>query len=288
MITPELLADYACACGENPLWHPFEKKIYWLDIVQPRMFRYDPATGQHEQFYAGRTIGGFTFQTDGSMLAFMDRGTIAVMRDGKIERVVVDEIPAERESRFNDVFADTRGRVFCGTMPGPNGPGSLYRLDLDGSLTKVVENVLCSNGMGFTPDRKHLYYTDSERYTIYLYDYDEETGSLTNRRVFVEHAPELGLPDGMTVDADGFVWSAHWDGNALYRYDSSGREVMKIAFPVRKVSSVIFGGDDLCDMYVTTAGGDQKATDGEHAGALYRLRIPGVRGTPEFLSHVGI
>ncbi|MCX6019816.1 MAG: SMP-30/gluconolactonase/LRE family protein, partial [Chloroflexi bacterium] len=220
--------------------------------------------------------------------AFMDRGTIAVMRDGKIERVIVDEIPAERQSRFNDVFADPHGRVFCGTMPSPNGPGRLYRLDLDGSLTVVIEDVLCSNGMGYTPDGKQMYFTDSERYTIYLFDYDEATGSLSNRRIFVQHAPELGLPDGMTVDADGFVWSAHWDGNALYRYDASGREVLRIPFPVRKVSSVIFGGDDLSDMYITTAGGDQKATDGEHAGALYRLRIPGVRGTPEHLSRVGL
>lgn len=282
----DMIADYACACGENPLWHPVEKKLYWLDIVNPRMFRYDPATGKHEQFYAGRTVGGFTFQADGSLLLFMDRGTVAVMRNDKIVETIIEDIPDERESRFNDVFADTRGRVFCGTMPTKDRPGRLYRLDLDGSIRIVVEDVLISNGMGFTPDLKQMYYTDSDRYEIYRYDYDEATGALSNRQIIVKHGPELGLPDGMTVDTNGHIWSAHWDGSALFHYDATGHEIERIAFPARKVSSVIFGGDDLGDMYVTTAGGDQKATDGAGAGALYKLRIPGVRGMPEFYSRI--
>ena len=282
----DMIADYACACGENPLWHPIEKKLYWLDIVNPRMFRYDPATGTHEQFYSGRTVGGFTFQADGSLLLFMDRGTVAVMRNDKIAETIIEDIPDERESRFNDVFADTRGRVFCGTMPTKDRPGRLYRLDLDGSIHIVVDDVLISNGMGFTPDLKQMYYTDSERYEIYRYDYDDATGALSNRQIFVKHGPELGLPDGMTVDTNGHVWSAHWDGSALYHYDPAGHEIERIPFPAKKVSSAIFGGDDLSDMYVTTAGGDQKGTDGAGAGALYRLRIPGARGVPEFYSRI--
>src|SRR5580698_9676078 len=111
----ELIADYACETGENPLWHPFERRLYWCDIPKGRLFRYDPATGIHEQCFEGRVIGGFTIQADGALLLFMDRGTIALWRDGCVTEVV-SEIAAERNSRFNDVIADPHGRVFCGTM----------------------------------------------------------------------------------------------------------------------------------------------------------------------------
>ncbi len=283
---PELIADYQCVVGEGPLWHPIEKKVYWTDIGTGRMFRYDPATGKHEQFYSGRPVGGYTIQADGSLLLFMDRGTVAIWRNGSLT-TVVEEIPDERETRFNDVFADTAGRVFCGTMPTKDRPGRLYRLDTNGKLTLLLEGIGCSNGMGLTPDRKGLYYTDSTAYTIYLFDYDQATGAISNQRIFVRHPESDGLPDGMTVDAAGNVWSAHWDGSALICYSPRGEEIQRIAFPVKKVSSVVFGGDDYMDMYVTTAGGDQKATDGELAGALFRLRL-GIKGAPEYYSRVGL
>jgi len=284
-IQPELIADYACVCGEGPLWHPLEQRLYWLDIENPRMFWYHPASGHHEMFTVGRVVGGFTIQADGALLLFMDRGSIGTWRDGRLT-LIVDEIADERETRFNDVFADTQGRVFCGTMPTPSRPGRLYRLDRDGSIHRLLEGIGCSNGMGFTPDRKHLYYTDSFAYTIYLFDYDEASGALSNQRVFVKSDPADGFPDGMTVDAEGCVWSAHWDGNCLIRYSPAGEEMTRIYFPARKVSSVIFGGEDYGDMYVTTAGGDRKESEGAGAGALFRVRVPGVRGLAECFSRV--
>jgi len=251
------------------------------------MFRYDPATGKHEMFYEGDLVGGYTIQADGALLLFMAKGAIKIWREGKMT-TIVEEIPEERGSRFNDVFADTMGRVYCGTMPTSREQlGSLYRLDTDGTLTKLLTGIGCSNGMGFTPDRKHMYYTDTMAHEIYLFDYDEPTGNLTNRRVFVRTPddPSEGMPDGMTVDAEGYVWGARWDGGCLVRYNPQGQEVMRIAFPAKKVSSVIFGGDDYMDMYVTTAGGHQKDTDGWGAGALFRVRA-GIRGVPEYFSRV--
>jgi sugar lactone lactonase YvrE len=281
---PELLADYACVVGEGPLWHPMERRVYWTDIDTGRLFRYEPATGAHEQIFQGEKVGGFTVQADGSLLLFMARGAVKVWRAGELT-TIIDEIPDERESRFNDVIADPEGRVFCGTMSTPDRPGRLYRLDTDGTLTKVLDGIGCSNGMGFTLNGTQMYYTDSTAKEIYLFDYDRATGGLSNQRLFANLKDELGVPDGMTVDAEGTVWSAIWDGSCLIRFAPDGSEMLRIPFPAKKVSCATFGGEDYTDMYVTTAGGDKKETDGEHAGALFRLNI-GVRGVPEFFSKV--
>ena len=281
---PELIADYACVTGEGPLWHPQEQKVYWVDIPAGRLFRYDPASGKHEQVFAGGVIGGFTFQDDGAILLFMDRGAVKLLRDGKLE-TIVEDIPDERETRFNDVFADPEGRVYCGTMPTKDRLGRLYRLDPDRKLTLLLENIGCSNGMGLTPDRKQLYYTDSTAKHIYIFDYEQATGVITNQRMFVDSSNEEGLPDGMTVDAEGNVWSARWDGYRLTQYAPDGSEIRRVQFPAKKVSSVIFGGPDYKDMYVTTAGGNDKQENGATAGALYRLRL-GIQGLPEFPSRI--
>lgn len=283
-MTPELIADYECVIGEGPLWHPGEKCVYWTDIPMGRMFRYNPATGAHEQFYDGEVVGGFTIQEDGSLLLFMAKGAIAIWRDGRLE-YVYEEIPHERETRFNDVIADPAGRVFCGTMSTADRPARLFRLDVDTQLTELLNDVDISNGMGFTPDRKQMYYTDSPTREIYLFDYNQDTGGITNKRVFVQTPEGGGVPDGMTVDAEGYVWSARWDGSCLVRYSPDGREDRRIEFPAKKVSSVIFGGEDYTDMYVTTAGGDNKVGEGYGAGALFRINL-GIRGVPEFLSRI--
>ncbi len=282
----ELIADYNCIVGEGPMWHPLENKVYWADIPQGRIFRYDPATGEHSRIFEGAQVGGFTVQADGSLLLFMERGAVASLRNGSLE-YHIREIPAERETRFNDVIADPAGRVFCGTMPAPDHAGSLYRLDTDGSVTQVLDGIGISNGMGFTPDSKRMYYTDSPTHNIYIFDYDMDTGELSNRQVFVNTGRSDGIPDGMTVDAGGYVWSARWDGSSLVRYSPAGEQERRIWFPARKVSSVIFGGDDYTDMYVTTAGGQDKTSEGPGAGCLYRLNV-GIRGKAEYLSRIGL
>ena len=289
---PELIADYNCRTGEGPLWHPDEKCLYWVDIPAGKLYRYDPATGQHGLTFQGPPIGGFTIQSDGSLLLFMADCAVAVLQDGKITKTIIKEIAAEREAgaRFNDVIADPLGGVFCGTMATPTRRGHLYYLAPDGTLTELLDNIGVSNGLGFTPDRKQLYYTDTRTKSIYLFDYDSDTGAITDQRVFVTvpDKPNEGGPDGMTVDADGFVWSARWGGRCLVRYAPDGSEVQRVFFPADKVSCVTFGGEDYTDMYVTTANpsGD-KEKEGQGAGALYRINL-GIRGVPEFRSRVGL
>lgn len=284
---PELIADYACETGEGPLWHPDEDRLYWVDIPPGKIFRYDPATGRHEQCHqAAEAIGGFTIQEDGALLLFGARGAISIWREGELA-TIIPEIAGEADGRFNDVIAAPGGRVFCGTMPTAAHAGRLYRLDPDGTLTTLLEGVTVSNGLGFTPDRRGLYHTDTSKGTITLFDFDQATGAIGNGRPFLDLTGkgEEGSPDGMTVDAEGCVWSARWDGGVLVRYAPDGHELLRIPFPARKVSSVVFGGPDYADLYVTTAGGRDKASNGAGAGALFRLR-PGVRGVPEFRSRL--
>jgi len=283
---PELIADYACETGEGPLWHPDEQRLYWADIPRGRLFRYDPASGHHEECYHGEVVGGFTLQKDGALLLFMACGAVQIWREGELT-TVIDRIPGEEDSRFNDVIADPEGRVFCGTMSSPAHKGRLYRLDPDGSLTTILTGVGTSNGMGFTPDGRGMYYIDTPTKEVSLFDYERATGELTNRRVFVNTAADPGGPDGMTVDAEGYVWVAKWDGGCVVRYAPDGCEERRIHFPPPKVSSLCFGGPEYEDIYATTAGGHQKETDGPEAGALYRVRA-GIRGVPDFRSRVGL
>ena len=283
--TPELVADYSCHTGENPLWNPIDQRLYWCDIPRGRVFAYEPSTGLHWLCLEGEPVGGFTVEEDGSLMLFMARGAIKRWREGEFT-TIVEETPEERENRFNDVIADPVGRVLCGTMSTPQRKGRLYRLDLDGSLTVLLEGIGCSNGLAFSLDRKQLYYTDTFAGEIYVFDYDVASGTLANRRVFITVKVSDGKPDGMTIDSEGGIWSAYWDGGVLVRYTAEGKEQLRIAFPAKKVSSVTFGGPDYSNIYITTAGGENKPQEGSGAGALFRLS-PGIRGLPEFFSRIG-
>ena len=288
-MTLELLANYHCVCGENPLWHPGHRRVYWTDIPAGKLFRLDPATGAHECCYhqPGTQIGGFTVQPDGALLLFMERGAIRVWRDGALT-TVRDGLAGEEDSRFNDVIADPAGRVFCGTMSSKSHKGRLYRLETDGKIEVVLEGIGCSNGLGFTPDLRQLYYTDSVARELYRFDYDVASGAIGRRRVWAKVTKSGGIPDGLTVDAAGDVWGARWDGWRFVRYSPDGRERQTVRFPTaRKVSSVIFGGPDYRDLYVTTAGGDKPNENGPDAGALFRLPAAG-QGVAEFPSRLRV
>ncbi len=282
--SPEVIADYSCVCGEGPLWHPGEKRLYWIDIPKGQLFRYDPSAGKHEVALQTGQIGGFTLQEGGGLLLFMEKGAVKLWKDGSLT-TVRESTPGEEDSRFNDVIADPEGRVFCGTVAGGNHQGSLYRLDTDGTIHKLLEGFGCPNGMGFTPKRDGFYFVDSPSREVMHFDYDPRTGDISGRRVFVKLPESLGVPDGMTVDAKGFVWVAVWGGSCLLRYTPDGSEDQRIYFTAKLVSSVTFAGDDWRDMYVTSAGGDNRKENGPAAGALFRVRS-GVKGVPEFFSRV--
>ncbi len=280
--------ESACALGENPLWHAGEQRLYWCDSVRGRLFRFDPKTETVEMVRDGSSdgsvIGGFTVEADGALLLFMNAGRIARWTSGAVE-AVLGRHSEMGETRFNDVIADPMGRVFCGTMSTATTTGKLYRLDRDGNLRVVIANVGCSNGLAFSRDRRILYHTDSFARTITRFDYDLDSGDIANPRIFARTEESEGLPDGLTVDAEDHVWSARWGGGVVVRYAPSGEEVKRIEVPVSKTTSLAFGGDELQTIFVTTAGGDIRQTEGALAGDMFAIES-GIRGVKEFRSCV--
>lgn len=286
--TPETVVELPSQTGEGPLWNQRDRSLYWLDIPPGRLYRFDPESGQNYLTYQhDAAIGGYTFQADGSILLFFARGQILRWHEDEIS-TIVDEIPDETDGRFNDVIAGPDGHVFCGSMPTANGRARLYRLELDGSLNTLFDDIGLSNGFGFSPDNRVMYHTDTGGQVIYRLDYAAGTGEVGNREVLVRVPAGEGAPDGMATDADGAIWSARWDGHGIYKYSASGDLLGKVPFPVRKVSSLAFGGDDLGTAYVTTAGGDNRdQVEGALAGSLFRVDL-GATGRPAFLSRIGL
>jgi D-xylonolactonase len=210
--------------------------------------------------------------------------------DGRQEEIVCGLCPLNE--RFNDVIADVEGRVFAGAL---GGNGRLYRVDTDGTINELMDGFGVPNGMAFTPDFNGMYFTDSVARRIYRFDYDRGTGSLSNRRLFVEIAESEGVPDGMTIDAEGCVWTAIWFGGRVKRFAPDGTLDCEIEFPVRQTSAVVFGGPELDILYVTTAAGDgadslkppgYDVNAAPRGGGLYSIRLRGVRGLPLFRSRV--
>jgi D-xylonolactonase len=249
------------------------------------MYRYDPATDEAERFYDGAIVGAFTIQANGSLLLFMAEGRVCHWDDGALESVI-DEILQEAGMRFNDVIADPRGRVFCGTMDDDEpSAGRLHRFDTDGPITEVLEHVELANGLGFIPDREGLYLTGSNRNSIHELHYDVSTGELSGPDVFSSRSGPR-MYDGLTVDASGAVWPALWEYGALVKHDAEGTVQRTIELPPKNVTSLTFAGPEFSTAYVITAARGADEAD-ETAGALFRLE-PGVEGVTEFRSTVSV
>lgn len=292
-MNPELIADCECPLAESPLWHPDEQRVYWVDIPTGRLFRYDPNADTHKTVYEtvdGTALGAITIQTDGSLLLFEAAGRIRIFRDGTAETVISIEAEGD-DRRFNDVIADPEGRVFAGTTPNdpPGDPpsGRLYRIDTDGTATKLRGELNLPNGMGFARNQEQLYLTESFALTIHQYDYDRVSGELSNGSVFVgpdDHNPGGG-PDGLTVDTDGFVWSARFGTGTLFRYTHDGTVDRQITVGSPRVTSLTFGGQNRSEVYVTSGDAEDTEDATNTAGGLYRV-TPGVTGRSEYRSRI--
>lgn len=274
--------------GEGPRWHPEEQALYWVDIENDYFYRYFPRNGDAEGFSVGMPVGALGFREAGGLVLAVRDGLalwhFGKGRTGRLE--FVSDVEADkRDARFNDGAVDPGGRFWAGTMTfdGSSNGSSLYRLDPDHSLHTMATGFTISNGIGWAPDRKTMYHTDTEKQVIYAYDYDLATGNIANRRDFVRTSGEEGFPDGLTVDSEGFVWSAFYGGWRVTRYDPDGKKERDVYLPVSNVTACTFGGPDLTDLYITTAWSDLSVTQRRKqplAGDLFMLRT-GIKGQPE-------
>lgn len=272
MSTPAIVsvANYHCLIGENPLWNERDGRIYWEDIDTGRLFRASHETLEHECFYQGEVIGGFTFQADGKLLLFEADRIVELNVETGHRKVMLEHIDPDME-RFNDVIADPEGRVYAGSIGRTKQSGGLYRLDPDGSIRVVWKGTGCSNGMGFTGDLRLFYWTCSTTSTIFVANYDRATGELTDRRPYYVAPASEGTPDGIAMDVADHLWTARWGGHTALRMSPDARILERIEFPVARVSSLAFGGPALDTLYVTTAGGTPDGTGPE--GTLYRVQV---------------
>lgn len=284
--TWEVVTDLGNEIGESPVWHPGTSQLHWVDVERGRLFQYEPVSGEAEELLNTDFISALALESDGSLLLFLADTSLGRYSNGEFS-IIKERLLGETEAMFNDVVSDPQGRVFFGTRHphGTDRPGGLYRLNLDGSVDHLVDDVRFANGLGFSPDESTLYFSDSLARTIYAFDYEPTTGLLANRRAFIVCSETDGLPDGLTVDSTGDLWVAHAFTHEVVRYDSTGREIDRYWFPVAFVSSVTFGGPSYSDLYVTSGGGQDKEEYGEHAGALFRLSLD-VTGRPEYRADI--
>jgi len=275
------LTNAHCEIGENPYWDATARQVYWTDISVGRIFAFDTVRGYRQVLYSGPPVGGFTQQSDGKLLLFRLNDIALLWPDEHVESVI--KFRADGMERFNDVIADPEGRVFAGTIGACAGEGGLYRVDRDGSITKLIGGTQCSNGMGFSPQLDRFYWTCTTRNQIWEFDYCGKTGNLSGGRVICQVPLGGGLADGLTVDLEGNLWSARWDGGRVVQHAPTGQVLREYEFPVRRVSSVCFGGEQLDTLFVTTAGGTEASNTDE--GALFQLRVE-ASGRPEFKSRI--
>jgi sugar lactone lactonase YvrE len=273
--------------GEGPLWNSEEQALYWVDIYGHRFYRYEPATGELESFNVGLPVGALALRKAGGLVMATKRGFAFWDRQEGL-RSIVDPEAHKPYSRFNDGAVDRQGRFWAGTMCDPEDgcpqpESSLYRLDPDLSLHVMATEVGIANGIGWSPDQRLMYFTDSPLRMIYVYDFDAATGTIENRRPFVHTPEEKGVPDGLTVDSEGFVWSACWGGGKITRYDPTGKVERVIQLPVQYPTSCTFGGPSLDELYITsawTALSEEKRRQQPLAGDLFRLRTD-IKGQEE-------
>ena len=271
--------------GEGPVWSPRDDALYWVDILAPAVHWLARDGAEHE-LRLGAMTSVVVPKASGGLLVATPSGLMALDPADRQLAPFAHPEAGRVGHRYNDGKCDRRGRLWIASMDMAAAPnrGQLFRVDADGSWKRMDGGFTVPNGLGFSPDGTRMYFTDTFRRTIYVYDFDLAAGTIAHRRPWLAFADTDGKPDGLTVDEDGCVWVALWDAWAVARFDPDGREMQRIRLPVPRPTSCCFGDADLRTLYVTTASvrlGEEVLARAPLSGALLALRVPGVRGLPE-------
>jgi sugar lactone lactonase YvrE len=287
--TWQVLTNHFCVLGECPVWDVARERLLWVDILLGEIHSYYIHTSEHRVFKAGQTVGSFALCASGGLVASFQNGFALVDLETESIQWLTDPEADKSGNRFNDGKCDPAGRFWSGTMSvsGKKSAGSLYALEAGGEAVLKIPGVSVSNGLAWSPDHTKFYFIDSPTSQLAAYDYDIETGNLSNKKVIVEIPLEMGKPDGMTIDTEGMLWVALWNGWSVTRWNPyTGELLEQINLPVAQVTSCTFGGKELRDLYITTAKvglSEEELEKQPQAGSVFVIKNIGVKGLPAVL-----
>lgn len=283
----ELVIDSKSDLGEGAIWNNKTGELMWINITGKILNFYNPTTGNNKELFTGQMIGTVVPAHSGDVLVALQNGIYSLNPETGSKKLIVNPENNKPNNRFNDGKCDPSGRFWVGTMSMQNEKeaGALYRFDPDSSIHKMIENVSISNGIVWSPDFTKMYYIDTPTQKVMVYNYNNETGNISNPQVAIDVQEIMGAPDGMTIDSEGNLWIALWGGAAVGCWNpESGKLLRSIDVPAKNVTSCAFGGNDLKTLYITTA---RIATSNEelekypYAGGLFKVK-PGVKGVEAF------
>ena len=252
----ELVFENPSDVGEGPIWDAKRQLLYWVDILSSEVHIYNPSSGQNRAINVGQYVGTVVARASGGLMLALHHGFASLDVETGEVTMLNDPEPAIPTNRFNDGKCDPAGRFWAGTMPlTENKPtGSLYVMDSDLSVRKMLSNVTISNGIVWSHDNQTMYFIDTPLGTVDAFDYDLATGNIANRRSVITIPEGQGFPDGMTIDADGNLWVAQWGGFRITQWNpNTGDLLQTVHAPVPNTSACAFGGPNLDQLYITTA-----------------------------------
>ncbi|MDM5201275.1 SMP-30/gluconolactonase/LRE family protein [Fictibacillus enclensis] len=286
----ELVHDAKAILGEGPIWDERSGKLYWVNILGKSIQSFDPRSGETKTFEIDQYPGTLALKEDGGFVLAAQQGFfhLELNEDGTSNlKKIADPEEHLPGNRFNDGKCDPRGRFLAGTLSlkEDKGAGSLYRLNLDGTVDVLMSDLTISNGMAWSDDGTVFYFIDTPTMQVKAYSYNLDIGEVGEGRVVKDFTDELGAPDGMTIDDEGMLWVALYGGWGVVQIDpADGKVLQKIDVPASNVTCCAFGGENLDELYITTARqqlSDNDLKEQPHAGGLFRYR-PGVKGRPSF------
>lgn len=284
----EVVVPYTCLLAEGPVWDIENQRILWVDILRGDIHAFFPGTKQFKTFHTGKLIGAIALRSTGGLIAALQNGFALINIEKEQVEFLSDPEAHLPNNRFNDGKCDPMGRFWAGTMSLSEDlpTGSVYTIEKDFSVTKKIEGVTISNGMAWSEDHTTLYYIDTPTFEVAAYDFDKGNGNISNKRTIIKIPKEHGYPDGMTIDSEGMLWIAHWDGWQVTRWNpNTGLQLHRISLPAARITSCTFGGQRLNDLYITSA---SKGLDEDElkkqplAGSLFVVHNCGYTGLPAF------
>jgi sugar lactone lactonase YvrE/DNA-binding IclR family transcriptional regulator len=280
----ECVLPWGASLAEGPVWSSRENRLYWVDILAPAVHRFDPVTRGNETCPLPRLVSAVMERRRGGLAVTTQDGLEALDFESRSLKPLVDPEVDLPDNRFNDAKCDTKGCLWAGTMSldAARNSGALYRISPDLSWAKMDRPFTVANGLDWSPDGSVMYFADSAAGVIFAYPFELDTGRLGKKRVFARIEPDEGRPDGLTVDQDGCLWVALWDGWSVRRFAPDGRMMSDLRMPVPRPTSVAFGGEGLSTLFITSARIRLPAkilADAPFSGGLFAADV-GVSGLP--------